>query len=273
MRRRSGGFALPRPLLWVLSAAVAACVSEQAPVASIWPPPDFRLVLEERGEEAGHSLVHRRFAVGADGVCVYARAAEADVLEDAPTGTRLPVYRTMCVYQLLDVSTRLLARKVHKRGVLELDAVQGDQHETLGRSLRLFYRAFENERTVVASGQIHGSMARVLSVINTHLPRGEEFLLPGVTAEAEPEILVGVPAPVDDLAGALACHLDLLRTRADDTELLLAAFALACRAGQRETAQALLARWVAATAPATAAAPFQDVPRLTADVLERLLPP
>jgi hypothetical protein len=267
--RRSGRRALA---LQTALAALASCTTERAPVASIWPPPDFRVALEERAEEDGHSFVHRRFTVGADGVCVYARAAAADALADAETGTQLPVFRTLCVYRLLDVSTRLLARKLHKRGVLDLDPVQGDQHETLGRSLRLSYRAFANERTVVASGQIHGAMARVLRVINTHVPRGEEFLLPGVMADAEPQTLIGVPAPVDDLQGALACHLDLLGDRPEDPELLLDAFALACRAGDRGVAESLLQRWVAATRALEAAAPFSDVPQLTPELLRRLLP-
>lgn len=241
-------------------------------MASIWPPPDFRLVIEELAEDGGQPIVLRRFAVTADGICVYARAAVDEALVDAETGTRLPVFRTMCAYRLLDVSTRLLARKLHKRGVLELEGTQGDQHETMGRSVRLSYAAFDNSRVIVASGQIHGTMARLLRVVNTHVPQGEEFVLPGITADAEPQTLIDVPAPVDDLPGALACHLELLTTRPDDQELLLDAFALACRAGERATATALLQRWQAAAVPGVPP-PFSDTPQLTTELLARLLPP
>lgn len=251
--------------------ALAACVGGATQMPSEWPPPDFRLQVEELQEGAGGSVVSRRFTVAADGVCIYGCSAEP--LVDPATKTAIPVFRTMCAYRLRGECTRLLARKLYLRRVLELDAVQGDRRETQGRSLRLSYRAFQQEHVVVASGQIHGSVVRVLHVVNAYLPPGEAFKLTGMVGDPEPTNLIGVPAPVEGVVGALEFHEHLLQQRPSDSDLLLDTFALCCAVGDRGKADQMLARWTAATSVgATAGAPFADPPRLLPEMLRRMLP-
>jgi len=262
---------LDRPIPWALLALLAGCAADPAPVASEWPPADFRLVVEELQESVGDVQVRRRFAVGADGVCVYGRASSQVV--DPQTATSLPVFSSLCAYRLLADNTRLLARKLHRRGVLKLESVQGDQRATGGVSMRLFYRAFGCVKTVTSSGQIHGAMAQILTIVNAYLPTGELFRVAGMSGDPEPSTLRGVPDPVDDAVGALGCYRELLQERPDDEELLLGAFALACRTGDRGIAFDLLQRWNVAHQPLPAVAPQLDAPRLTPDILMRLLPP
>jgi hypothetical protein len=249
----------------------AACVSERPQVPSIWPPADFQLVVEELDDASGQQLVRRRFSVTADGVCIYA-IADAEPLVDPETGTRLPVFTTLSVYRLLDVSARLLARKLHRGGVLDLEGSQGEQDAGRGPAVRLSYQAFAASRVIVAAGQIHGTTARLLRIVNAHLPKGERFPKSAQPTDTAPSTLIDVPAPRTDLHGALACHLELLRNRPDDAELLLDAFALACRAGDRAAATGLLQRYEAATAT-DVPPPFTDTPQVTSGLLARLLPP
>jgi hypothetical protein len=94
-----------------------------------------------------------------------------------------------------------------------------------------------------------------------------------MTGDPEPENLADVPAPVTAVAGALSWHEERLRERGDDPALLLDAFALACRLGDRARSEQLMARWEAASAAsATKDAPFGDVPRLQPEMLRRMLP-
>jgi hypothetical protein len=75
------------------------------------------------------------------------------------------------------------------------------------------------------------------------LPDGERFLVPGLDDRPIVPVLRGVPKPVAGVDGALGLHQQLLRDRPEDTELLLSTFALACRAGRREAAQAYAQQW------------------------------
>ncbi len=228
--------------------------------------------VEELHEGEVGSVVARRFTATADGVCVYERSFEP--LVDPISKTAVPVFRTVSAYELRPECTRLFARKLHARKVLALEQEQGDRRETAGVSLRLSYRAFGREVLVVASGQIHGSVVRVLHVVNAYLPPGEVFRLPGMVGDPDPVRLTGVPAPVDDLAGSLEFHRDLLRRRPDDGDLMIDTFALLCASGERAEAEAVLARWSklsAGTSPSQA--PCADPPRLLPEMLLRMLPP
>jgi hypothetical protein len=257
-------------MLW--ACLLVSCTGGAAQVPSEWPPPDFRLVVEDLGESGAGVVVTRRFSVGADGVCTYGRSPQP--LVDPVTRTAVPVFSTLCAYRLRDECTRLLARKVHRRGVLDLEPVQGDQNDTRGVSLRLYWRAFGNERTVVASGQIHGSLVRVLHVVNAYLPPDEAFSLAGMAGDPEPTNLTGVPEPVEGVVGALAWHEERLGERPEDADLMLDTFALACTAGERAKADRLLHRWsTLVSVRATSAAPFTDPPRLLPEMLQRMLPP
>lgn len=252
---------------------LGACSTGARQVASEWPPPDFRLVVEEttQGATEADPVSTKRFVVEPDGTCFVGKSKGP--LVDAESTTVLPVFDTMCAYRLRPECTRLLARKLEQRGIRGLDALQGTGGEVTGKSIRIVHRAFGHETRIQASGQIHGGFVRVLHVINAYLPSSESFALPGMTGDAEPENLGGVPAPVASAPGALAWHEEALQARGDQPELLLDTFALACRVGDRARSEDLLARWTAAVeTPATPDAPFYDSPRLMPEVLKRLLP-
>jgi hypothetical protein len=252
---------------------LGSCSSSASQVPSEWPPPDFRLVVEETASGSGHgqTLSTKRFVVEADGTCFLGKSTTP--LVDATSTTVLPVFDTMCAYRLRPECTRLLARKLEQRGVRALDPLQGTGSEVAGRSIRIVHHAFGHETRIQASGQIHGGFVRVLHIVNAYLPSSESFSLPGMTGDAEPENLAGVPAPIIGAVGALAWHEELLRQQGEQPELLLDTFALACRVGDRARSEALLARWAAASElPATPDAPFYEAPRLLPEVLRRLLP-
>jgi hypothetical protein len=268
--RAANRLASQAALAGLLSIA-AGCAGTPSHVPSEWPPPDFRVQVEELHEGEGSSVASRRFTVTADGVCIYSRSTQP--LVDPESHTAIPVFGTISAYQLCGECTRQLARLLHRRGVLALDQEQGDRRETKGVSLRLSYRAFENERIVVASGQVHGSFVGVLHVVNAYVPPGEEFTLPGMVGDPLPSNLIGVPAPAESVPGALAFHEQLLAQHPNDADLLLDTFALSCAARDRAKAEQLLSRWTAAAdIGASAAAPFADPPRLLPDMLRRMLP-
>lgn len=215
----------------------------------------------------------RRFRAWADGTVIYARSKEPLTSEDAEVA--LPVFSEVRSWRMLPEVTRQLARKMHKRGILDLEPVQGDQRETGGVALRLRYRAFGQERLVVASGRIHGALVRVLHGVNAYLPPGETFEMLGMAGDRDPQTQRGIPAAADDVVGSLGFHEQMLASHGDDRELLLDTFALACRTGRRDRATELLQRYREFTAAAAAAKPpFTDdvLPAPAASGLEALLP-
>lgn len=255
-------------LLW----SAVGCTSNALP-ESIWPPQDFELVVEEVHVESGAAHVVRRFRAQADGVVTYATSSRAVV--DATTGTALPVFERLSVYRLVPTSIRALARRIDRCGILELDRVQGERGVVDGPSLVLSWQAFGSRRVITARGRVHGAMAQVLAIVMEHLPAGEAFDLPELAQRTVVPVLRGVPVPRSDAAGALSAHRELLADRPEDRALLLDGFALACDLGRRSVAEELLAKWVQITAAERRQQEQfpEGEPRLTAAVLERLLPP
>lgn len=219
----------------------------------------------------GMAQVVRRVRVDTAGVVVYGTASTS--LVDSPSGTALPVFDRLAVYQLVPACTRSFARRLDKLGLTTLDAVQGERGVVSDTGLVLRWRAFGTQKTIVARGRVHGPMAEILKTVTEHLPSGERFGLPGFADQPVLSVLRGVPEPLRDKAQSLRAHESLLAARADDRSWLLDAFALACALGAREAAEELLQRWSAlASAPAAGAFPDASPGGLTAEVLRRLLP-
>lgn len=261
-------------IVLALFAAVSAgaCCSTALP-PSVWPPADFELVVERLQGEADDYVVRQRFTLHADGVATYGTSATP--LRDRSSGVGLPVFDRLSVYQLVPECTRALARRLARLGVVELDSVQGERGE-IGdpRVVRLVYRAFGVRKVITVHGQAHGPAAEMLAVVAAHFPDGEQIDLPGVADRGVAPVLRGVPAPRLDAGGAFDAHRLLLEVRRGDPELLLDAFTLACRLGDRTTAAELLVRWTAATADERRALEvFPDgLPHLTPAMLEGMLP-
>lgn len=255
----------------LLSLCIAACKST-AIADSIWPPSDFEVSVEEVRLEGGAAKVVRRFRARADGIVSYATSSRAIV--DAETSTHLPVFESLSIYRLVPTSIRALARRIDRCGILGMDRVQGERGAPADTSLVLVWQAFGRRQVVTARGRVHGAMADVLSIVMAHLPEGEAFQLPGLTDRPVVPVLRGVPVPRPDAAAALQACRSLMEQRPDDVVLMLDAFALACDLERRDEASQILQQWLDATAGERRQQQMfpENVPRLTPDVLERLLP-
>ena len=239
---------------------------------TIWPPKDFDVAVEESREAGAQGFAVRRCRVRADGVVFFGTASI--VIGDPVSKTTLPVFDRLCVYQLVPLCTRALARRIHRAGVLELESVEGERNTDDATQVTLRWQAFDQRTVVTARGRVHGAMAEILAIVGAHLPDGERFELPGIAERAIGSVLRSVPAPVADANAALDALVGVLAAGPSDRTVLLDAFALACHVGRRDVAEQLLARWSLLTADERRAQevfPEGDL-RLTPEILTRLLP-
>ncbi len=250
--------------------ALASCATQGSKEQLEWPPADFRLAVEEyRPFEGDRVAPARSFVVLADGTALY---REASQLRFDPVGTlALPVFTSACCYRLVPDSVRLLSRKLHKAGALDLaTAVEPRSGD---RVLAFGLRSGGRQVQVTAFGQVRGALARQVRIANSYMPERCEFVPAGMGGEAEENRLKGVPAPVESLEGSLAFHLELLERFPKDAMLVLDAFVLACAKGDRDLAGRLLRRWRELEVDAPAPGPFDDDNRPpTAEQLIRLVP-
>jgi hypothetical protein len=255
---------------------LAACIGGGLS-PSVWPPPNFRLLVEELSRE-GHSVhVVRRFQVDAEGTVIYGTSSQP--LIDSATGASWPawlrapnypppVFDRLSVYRLEPKCVRALARRI---GELVIPA-SGIEPES-GSGLVVRWRAFEQQGELRSSGRLRGQMAEIMATVSAHLPDGESFQIemskPVVT------VLRGVPAPVEGAEGALAAYRQRLDVDPGDEEVLLATYALACFVGERSEAKRLLEQWTELKAgqqdPGFGDNP-EDTPQARAKVLARFLP-
>lgn len=253
----------------VLLLSAGGCLGTDLP-PSIWPPPDFELVVEQLRIAGDKAEVVQRLTVRADGLVVFATASAS--LDDGDV--RLPVFDRVSAYRMVPECTRALARRIDRCGVLELDGTQGERGANDDKAVALAWQAFGRRKVIAARGRVHGAFAEILAVVGAHLPTGERFDLPGVAERGVATVLHEVPAPLADLRASLALHRSLLEQRPFDRALLLDAFALACQSGERELAARLMQQWAALTEVERREQElFPDgEERLTPAMLERLLP-
>ncbi|MCA8963242.1 MAG: hypothetical protein H6838_13420 [Planctomycetes bacterium] len=249
---------------------LAAC-HDTSLVPSIWPPPDFELVVEEVAIDAGVPNTVRQLRVLGDGLVIYGCSSRSR--RDPESGTALPVFDRLAVYRLVPTCVRALARRLDRLGVTRIDTVQGERGVSLATSLQLTWRAFGEQRRIRAAGRVAGPMAEILAVVQAHMPEGETFGLPGLAERPVTYSLRGVPEPRTDAAAALAAYGELLQADPDDDVLLLQAFALACDLGDRSAADGLLDRWSKATEVVRRAQElFPEGGGLTPAILVAMLP-
>ena len=252
-----------------LVACLAACASEDL-APTIWPPADFRVVVDERAQ-AGDG--RRRIEVAADGVLVYAIAAAS--LRTADGAVALPAFDGLSVCQLVPECTRALARKLDQLGIRSLRQ-RGDDGPAgaAAATLVLRWRAFGAERVVEVSAAPDPALAAILRELDGYLPAGEAAL--GSTAAVSPQdaVLSGVPAPVVDPRQAIAFWRARGGAAPDDDGPLLRAFAVACMESERALALELLADWRALAARRVAAGrPLSSEPAVTDAALLQAVPP
>lgn len=259
-----------RVLIGIAGLLAGACIGDGLR-PSVWPPPNFRLVVEEMRRDGESVDVVRRFQVNADGVVIYGTSSRP--LVDATSGASWPVFDRLSVYRLEPKCVRGLARRLDRLGIGELVVPAAGSEPATGAGLVVRWRAFEQRRDLPMSGRVRGQLADIMAVISAHLPDGESFDVemrkPVVT------VLRGVPAPVDDAKGALLAYRERLRADPEDEGVLLATYALACSAGERAAAERVLARWVKLKSEA-ASAGFADISaaqiQARAEVLAGFLP-
>jgi hypothetical protein len=240
--------------------------------SSIWPPPDFEVMAEERRIDAGAVRVTRRFRVRADGLA-FAATATAWVV-DPVTQATLPVFGRVAIYGLVETSLRALARGLDRTRIATIDEIQGERGDHLTSNLALAWSAFGTQRLISAQGRVHGPMADILWLLDGHMPEGERFAILALDEREPTRTLRGVPVPRQDEEGALRAYLRLVTERAEDRRVVEEAFALACHLGRRAVAEGLVRRWVEVTGEAAAApgANGAGLPAMTSDVLRRMLP-
>ena len=267
--------------MWLVLLFGSACKSGSL-AASIWPPSDLEILVEELELDGAEARVLRRFRAvvvaaatgdetGPDGLVTYGTSTQSVV--DPETRTLLPVFDRLSVYRLVPTSIRALARRLDRAGIAELEHIQGERGVEEGTGLAMTWQAFGRRHVLTARGRLHGPMAEIMALVAAHLPPGENFGLPGLAQRPVVPVLVGVPAPREDAAGALEAHERMLAERPEDQAWLLDAFALACRLSRRNSAEALLQRWSDATAAQRLANTFpEEEPRLRPEVLQRMLP-
>lgn len=217
---------------------LAACIGDGLP-PSVWPPPNFRLVVEQLSRE-GHSVhVVRRFHVDAEGTVIYGTSSQP--LIDSTTGASWPVFDRLSVYRLEPKCVRALARRINRIGIGKLVVPASEVEPEGGSGLIVRWRAFEQQRDLPSSGRLRGQMAEIMAIVSAHLPDGESFEIemsrPVVT------VLRGVPAPAESAEGALAAYRDRLAADPGNEDVLLATYALACVVGGRAEAERLLNQW------------------------------
>lgn len=251
-----------------------------------WPPADFYLEVEAVRSGTDVAPRWQRLQAWADGTVLFRVADEA--LADPDNGLVTPVYATACAYVLHPDAIRLLARKAARRCGLQSDARPllpaqiGDPPAVTAERLRewdqvrFLCRAQMKERVGSITEQTFASIAGVLQVVNQYVPPGGEFALAGMTLDPGDNVLLDVPQPRHDAAGALDCHRQLLERFPGDLDLVRDAFALACRLGDGAAARELLGRYRRLHAAAEALRPIvAEVPvvdPLHPDALERWLP-
>jgi hypothetical protein len=150
-----------------------------------------------------------------------------------------------------------------------------DGDERLSQRMRFLCRAMGEVHSATTDGPSFSGIAQVLAIVNQYVPPGEEFKLPGTTLAPGGSMLVDVPQPRADLEGSLRLHLQLLARFPDDAEFVRDTFALACKAADRPTAEAMLARYRRLKAARPEERPLVPGERLPppADALARFLPP
>lgn len=228
----------------VLTCCAAAMLSGCAGVGlppSVWPPKNFRLVVDEVQREGRSAHVIRRLQVVADGTVIYGTSSKP--LVDPVTHASWPVFDRLSIYRLEPKCVRALARRIDRLGindfVVPASAVAGGSDDSPG--LTLSWQAFGSQRVVPSAGRLRGPMAEIMAVVASHLPPGEAFATP-MSRPIVP-VLRSVPAPAEGAAGALRALNDRIEEDPEDASLVLAAYALACSAGERRNAEMLLERW------------------------------
>lgn len=204
---------------------------------SDWPPSDFFLEVRSRIQTSAGQRELQSLHVFADGYAVY---REVDPERAFPAGWP-PVFSRASAYQMLPESTRSLTRGLQQAGLFGLDTLVGADPDA-DDVISVRWRAFGQDRQIVARGRVYGAFMEALHVINAFLPPECVFELPDMIGEPRPPRLSGVPRPTRDVAGAYGLHQRWAKRWEGDVQWLVEFFALALSGGDLPGARAILER-------------------------------
>ncbi len=193
--------------------ALVACVGPTVQ-ASLWTPPDFHVdVWQTAVDEEGVPRVARRFEVWADGLAAF-REAERDVA--SPDGL-VPLYDTICVYEMHPNSVRMLGRLLQRAGIMDAGVAPPAGRAPTDGDVTIRWSAFGDSGSVPSWSEDPVLFDRLLQVVNAFVPAGHEFDDPA--GEKEPRHVADVPEPVRSVQGAIEAYQALIERRPDDQEL------------------------------------------------------
>jgi len=260
---------LSKRLLLAIPLLLGSCIGDGLP-PSVWPPPNFRLVVEELHREGRSVHTVRRFQVDAEGTVIYGTSSQP--LVDDKSGASWPVFDRLSIYRLEPKCVRALARRLDRIGIGELVVPASGVEADKDIGLVIRWRAFQQKRNLPTSGRLRGQMAEVMAIVSAHLPDGEQF--EAKMSKPVVTVLRGVPAPATEAEGALAAYRQRLAADPEDEDVLLAAYALACKTGPREAAEELLQQWqtLKEGQRTSAFGDSQETPAQRAKLLAQFLP-
>lgn len=215
------------------AALLAGCLSDRS-APTLWPPSDFSLsVLGERRDEDGIVVLQQRFFVDYDGLAIYREA-------DDFVGDRVPVFDVVSEYQLDPQSVRILSRLVGKAGLFRDDIVRASNAPASDRAVEIQWTAFGSSGRIDNLLETGGVLDRVVHVVNAFLPATREFRFDGLSGDSEPPRVSRAPEPLEWTEGALRRHRWYVDRFEADRQFAVDALAIACRARDRNVAEAML---------------------------------
>lgn len=239
---------------------------------SVWPPSNFRIVVEELQTVGMSAHILRRWQVDASGLVIYGTSSKP--LVDPESGASWPVFDRLSIYRLEPKCVRALSRRLDRLGISEIVVPSSAVAIGEGPGLSVQWQAFGSKRVLPSNGRLRGPMAEIMAVIASHLPPGEAFQVE-MTRPIAP-VLHGVPTPGLGGLDALQAYQELIAQDPEDEQFIIAAYALACSVGEREQAEQLLASWQRLKRSQPRPIGFQDDPEQTIDAriksLSSLLP-
>ncbi len=236
-----------------LSPCLCGCFAPR-PRESNWPPADFFVEVESGDNTADGIFCKRKAQIWSDGLVVYQEALPPPLTSKVADAPGLPVYKSMCAYQLAPESIRMLSRMLFQSSIKDIPATVGDTDGGEGPWLKMLYRANGDTQEVMVYIRIFGPMNRVLHILNSFLPEYHGFTMPELIGTPEEPHVVEVPPVTESVEGALTFHRKMLEMKrfsvaaaARDElvhhrryQLQRDTFALACVQGDIPTAERLL---------------------------------
>ncbi|MCA8944484.1 MAG: hypothetical protein KDB80_18125 [Planctomycetes bacterium] len=235
------------PLLVV---ACAGCISGGG-APSLWPPSDFSLSVSAQHRSAdGQSVLYQRFFVDYDGLAIYREA-------DDQVADGLPVFDVVSEYQLDPQSLRWLSRLASRAGLFRSDSAFESNATPVDSHVELRWTGFDSAGRLSSEIDSGGVLDRMIHVVNAFLPEGRSFGFSGMTGDEEPRSVSRVPEPLEWVDGSLRRHRWYVGRFDDDADFAIDTLAIACRAEDREVAEAML-RLVEKRAPTAGVGPLGE---------------